>query len=100
MEAQVNYLEQQLLAHAEFTENPEQGCPCVLHHTSTSMQGEPIRQLNEGLSVSKEELHNDATAAKRVDESGATTVEYILIAAGIALAIYVTVSGLGNNSWK
>ena len=31
------------------------------------------------------------------DESGATAIEYGLIAAGIALAIIATVNGLGNN---
>jgi pilus assembly protein Flp/PilA len=31
------------------------------------------------------------------DESGATAIEYGLIAAGIALAIIATVNGLGSN---
>jgi pilus assembly protein Flp/PilA len=31
------------------------------------------------------------------DESGATAIEYSLIAAGIALAIIGTVNGLGSN---
>ena len=31
------------------------------------------------------------------DESGATAIEYGLIAAGIALAIIATVNGLGTN---
>lgn len=31
------------------------------------------------------------------DESGATAIEYALIAAGIALAIIATVNGLGAN---
>ena len=31
------------------------------------------------------------------DESGATAIEYALIAAGIALAIIVIISGLGAN---
>ena len=31
------------------------------------------------------------------DESGATAIEYGLIAAGIALAIIVVVNGLGSN---
>jgi pilus assembly protein Flp/PilA len=31
------------------------------------------------------------------DESGATAIEYCLIAAGIALAIIVIVSGLGST---
>jgi pilus assembly protein Flp/PilA len=31
------------------------------------------------------------------DESGATAIEYGLIAAGVALAIIATVNGLGTN---
>ena len=31
------------------------------------------------------------------DESGATAIEYALIAAGIALAIIAVVNGLGSN---
>ena len=31
------------------------------------------------------------------DETGATAIEYALIAAGIALAILATVNGLGSN---
>ena len=60
--------EQQPFADAEFAENPEQRCPCVLLlDTSTSMRGEPIRQLNEGILAFKEDLHNDSMAAKRVE---------------------------------
>ena len=60
--------EQQPFADAEFAENPEQRCPCVLLiDTSTSMRGEPIRQLNEALLQFKEELHKDSMAAKRVE---------------------------------
>lgn len=32
-----------------------------------------------------------------IDESGATAIEYALIAAGISLAIIVTVQGLGTS---
>ncbi|WP_315827841.1 vWA domain-containing protein [Bradyrhizobium sp. SZCCHNG3015] len=60
--------EQQPFADAEFAENPEQRCPCVLLlDTSTSMRGEPIRQLNEGILTFKEALHSDPMAAKRVE---------------------------------
>jgi len=56
------------LGDAEFAQNPEQRCPCVLLiDTSTSMRGEPIRQLNEALLEFKAELHSDAMAAKRVE---------------------------------
>lgn len=60
--------EQQPFADAEFAENPEQRCPvALLLDTSASMQGEPIRQLNDGLQFFKEDLHADALAAKRVE---------------------------------
>ena len=53
---------------AEFVDNPEPRCPCVLLvDTSGSMQGEPIRQLNSGLVTFKDELVADALAAKRVE---------------------------------
>lgn len=60
--------DQQPFADAEFAENPEQRCPCVLLiDTSTSMRGDPIQQLNQALIEFKEELHSDAMAAKRVE---------------------------------
>ena len=60
--------EQQPFADAEFAENPEQRCPCVLLiDTSTSMRGAPIDQLNHALIEFKEELVGDAMAAKRVE---------------------------------
>jgi len=53
---------------AEFAENPEPRCPCILLlDTSYSMNGNPINQLNNGLSVFKEQLTSDAMAAKRVE---------------------------------
>jgi pilus assembly protein Flp/PilA len=50
--------------------------------------------------VSKQEL--EATLQRNLikffaDESGATAIEYGLIAAGIALAIIAIVNGLGSN---
>lgn len=60
--------EQQPFADAEFADNPEQRCPCILLiDTSTSMRGEPIRQLNEALLQFRDELHKDSMAAKRVE---------------------------------
>jgi uncharacterized protein YegL len=60
--------EQLPFADAEFAENPEQRCPCVLLlDTSGSMQGAPIQQLNDGLQFFKEDLYADALAAKRVE---------------------------------
>jgi uncharacterized protein YegL len=60
--------EQQAFADAEFAENPEQRCPCVLLlDTSGSMQGAPIQLLNDAIQSFKEELHADGMAAKRVE---------------------------------
>lgn len=51
-----------------FAENPEPRCPCVLLlDVSGSMQGEPLRSLQEGLGVYKSELSSDALASKRVE---------------------------------
>ncbi len=53
---------------AEFAENAEPRCPCLLLlDTSGSMDGEPIRQLNNGLAAFKEELSADLLAMKRVE---------------------------------
>lgn len=53
---------------AEFVDNPEPRCACVLLvDTSTSMAGNPIRELNEGLRAFQQELMADSLAAKRVE---------------------------------
>jgi uncharacterized protein YegL len=53
---------------SDFAENPEPRCPCVLLlDVSGSMQGQPIRELNDGLAVYKDELSADSLAAKRVE---------------------------------
>jgi len=53
---------------AEFAENPEPRCPCILLlDTSYSMNGNPIQELNSGLANFKEELMSDAMALKRVE---------------------------------
>lgn len=53
---------------AEFAENPEPRCPCLLLlDTSGSMQGQPIKQLNDGLVTFKDELFSDALSMKRVE---------------------------------
>jgi uncharacterized protein YegL len=53
---------------AEFAENPEPRCPCILLlDTSGSMKGDPIAQLNEGLIAFKDEMSADALAEKRVE---------------------------------
>ena len=64
----MDQFEQLPFADAEFAENPEQRCPCVLLlDTSGSMQGAPIEQLNDALQFFKEDLYADALAAKRVE---------------------------------
>ena len=63
-----NYDEQQPFAAAEFAENPEPRCPCVLLlDTSGSMQGESIEELNRGLQLFRQELYNDSLSMKRVE---------------------------------
>jgi uncharacterized protein YegL len=55
-------------ARAEFVDNPEPRCPCLLLlDTSGSMQGEPIRELNDGIATFRQELLADELAAKRVE---------------------------------
>ncbi len=63
-----NYDEQQPFAAAEFAENPEPRCPCVLLlDTSGSMEGNSIEELNQGLQAFREEIFNDSLAMKRVE---------------------------------
>lgn len=53
---------------AEFADNPEPRCPCVLLlDTSASMGGAPINELNAGLRLFAEELRTDSLALKRVE---------------------------------
>ncbi len=60
--------EQQPFGDAEFLDNPQNRCPCVLLlDVSASMSGAPINELNEGLRVLQEELQADSLAAKRVE---------------------------------
>lgn len=52
----------------EFAENPEPRCPCVLLlDTSGSMQGAPIKALNEGLRIFKDDLIKNSLASRRVE---------------------------------
>jgi uncharacterized protein YegL len=55
-------------AGVEFVDNPEPRCPCLLLlDTSGSMQGEPIRELNDGIATFRRELLADELAVKRVE---------------------------------
>jgi uncharacterized protein YegL len=63
-----NDFQQQPFTVDEFVDNPDPRCPCVLLlDVSGSMRGEPLRQLNEGLRVFKDELSADSLAARRVE---------------------------------
>ncbi|RCS56099.1 VWA domain-containing protein [Bremerella cremea] len=53
-----------------FAENPEPRVPCVLIlDVSSSMMGQPIQELNNGLIAYKDELSADSLASKRVEVS-------------------------------
>jgi uncharacterized protein YegL len=50
----------------EFADNPDPRCPCVLLlDTSSSMDGQPIGALNEGLRVFQTDIQSDALAQRR-----------------------------------
>lgn len=52
----------------ELASNPEPRCPCVLLlDVSTSMDGQPIAQLNLGLRAYQQDLVADSLAAQRVE---------------------------------
>lgn len=72
--------EEQAFEGAEFVDNPEPRCPCVLLlDTSKSMSGKAIAELNAGLQLFRDELLEDELAAKRVEVAivafGPTRVE-------------------------
>src|SRR4051794_28488234 len=61
-------LDQEPFGGAEFAENPEPRCPCLLLlDNSGSMRGEPIAELNQGLTIFRDMLVEDALASKRVE---------------------------------
>lgn len=63
-----NIFDQVPFSLAEFAENPEPRCPCVLLlDTSGSMRGQPIRELNSGLATFRDELLSDNMAMKRTE---------------------------------
>ena len=69
-----------------FADNPEPRCPCVLLlDVSGSMSGQPIAELNAGLTVFKDELAADALAMKRVEVAmvtfGPTKIEMPFVSA-------------------
>jgi uncharacterized protein YegL len=63
-----NEFEQVPFSGAEFADNPEPRCACLLLlDTSGSMGGQPITELNAGLVEFQSELLADSLAAKRVE---------------------------------
>ena len=66
--SEAEFADQLPFALAEFAENPEPRCPCLLLlDTSGSMNGKPIEELNAGLVTFKDELMADGMAGKRVE---------------------------------
>src|SRR5271154_938653 len=63
-----NTLDQVPFGGAEFAENPEPRCACLLLlDTSGSMTGQPIQQLNAGLGAFKDATAADLIAMKRIE---------------------------------
>lgn len=61
-------LDQKPFSGAEFVDNPEPRCACLLLlDTSGSMSGSKIQQLNEGLRTFEQELKADSLSSKRVE---------------------------------
>src|ERR1700722_14702555 len=64
----VDNLDQVPFGGAEFAENPEPRCQCLLLlDTSGSMNGAPIQELNNGLVTFKDAIAADPIALKRVE---------------------------------
>jgi uncharacterized protein YegL len=60
--------EQVVFGTDDFANNPEPRCPCMLLlDVSGSMGGQPIAELNAGLTAFKDELAADSLASKRVE---------------------------------
>jgi hypothetical protein len=58
---QIPFTQQVPFGSANFAENPEPRCPCILLlDVSGSMSGQPITELNSGLLTFKDELMADS----------------------------------------
>src|SRR5215475_1299053 len=96
---QVPFSSQSNFAAAEFADNPEPRCPCLLLlDNSRSMAGRPISELNAGLTLFKEELVGDALAAKRV-EVGVVSFGPVSVVAGWAGGGNHFGTGGGGGRW-
>jgi uncharacterized protein YegL len=59
--------EQQPFDPGPFIDNPSQRCPCLLLlDVSGSMRGQPVEELNAGITLLKDELSADPLASKRI----------------------------------
>lgn len=93
-----NDFEQVAFSGAEFAENPESRCACLLLlDTSGSMAGRPVDELNAGLQTLQSELQGDSLAAKRVELAivtfGPVEVQTEFTAANMFYAPTLEVSG-------
>jgi len=65
---QVPYVAANPFDAADIISNPEPRCPCLLLlDTSGSMQGNPIRELNSGITAFRDEILADEMAVKRIE---------------------------------
>jgi hypothetical protein len=68
MSEPINFEQTPFGGTADFAENPEHRCPCVLIlDISGSMGGQPIAELNDGLRTFRQELDSDDLTLKRVE---------------------------------
>lgn len=69
------------LEEVEFAIRPDPRCPCILLlDTSTSMGGDPIAALNEGLQIFQECLMMDELASRRVEVAIVTFDSQVTVA--------------------
>ena len=90
--------EQKPFGAAEFADNPEPRCPCLLLlDTTGSMSGQPIQELNEGVTLFRDELNADSLAAKRVEVAmitfGPVKVESDFTSASLFMPAHLEANG-------